>query len=310
MTPVIRTIGLTKRFGPVSAVDDVNLEVHQGDVFGFLGPNGSGKTTTLRMVLGLVFATSGSIELLGASVPKHVNRVLPRVGALVEGPGFYPHLSARRNLALLDATGPGGARRSRQARIGEALERVGLARVARRPFKAFSTGMQQRLGLAAALLRPHDLLVLDEPTNGLDPRGMHDIRSLLGELSAEGTTIVLSSHLLGEVETICTRAAIVHRGRLLAQDRVERLLAPTGTVRITTDDPGAALRVLGESAGSHVLERERDCVTVRLNGTTPQELNRRLVAGGVAVGELVVERPKLEDVFLRLTERGGADVPR
>jgi ABC-2 type transport system ATP-binding protein len=299
--PVIRTEGLTKRFGGVEAVRDLDLEVHEGDLFGFLGPNGSGKTTTVRMLLGLVFPTAGRVELLGRPMPRAGRTVLAEVGSLVEGPAFYPHLSGRVNLSLLDAAGPGGRRTDRRRRIGQALERVGLDSVGRRPVKAYSTGMRQRLGLAAALLRSPRLLVLDEPTNGLDPQGMREIRDLLAELVAAGTTVFLSSHLLAEVELICTRAAIVHRGRLVVQDRVEALLAPTGRVRLTTPDPGRASELASRLPGVELGEWRADSLVVQLDGTSPEALNRHLVAGGVPVRELVVERPSLEDVFLALT---------
>jgi ABC-type multidrug transport system ATPase subunit len=298
---VIRTEGLTKRFGAVEAVRDLDLEVHEGDLFGFLGPNGSGKTTTVRMLLGLVFPTAGRAELLGQPMPRAGTTVLREVGSLVEGPGFYPHLSGRVNLSLIDAAGPGGRRADRRQRVGEALERVGLAEVGRRPVKAYSTGMRQRLGLAAALLRSPRLLVLDEPTNGLDPQGMRDIRDLMVELVDGGTTVFLSSHLLAEVEQICSRAAIVDRGRLVAQDRVEALLAPTGRVRITTPDPGRASELASGLPGVELGEWHGERLTVQLDGTSPEALNRHLVAGGVPVRELVVERPSLEDVFLELT---------
>jgi ABC-2 type transport system ATP-binding protein len=298
---VIRTVGLTKRFGAVEAVRDLDLEVHEGDLFGFLGPNGSGKTTTVRMLLGLVFPTAGRVELLGRQMPRSGRAVLREVGSLVEGPGFYPHVSGRANLSLIDAAGPGGRRADRRQRVAEALERVGLAAVGRRPVKAYSTGMRQRLGLAAALLRSPRLLVLDEPTNGLDPQGMRDIRDLLVELVGGGTTVFLSSHLLAEVEQICTRAAIVNRGRLVAQDRVAALLAPTGRVRITTSDPGRASELASGLRGVVLGEWRGECLTVQLDGTSPEALNRHLVAGGVPVRELVVERPSLEDVFLDLT---------
>jgi ABC-type multidrug transport system ATPase subunit len=183
---VIRTEALTKRFGGLVAVDGLDLDVREGDLFGFLGPNGSGKTTTVRMLLGLVFATSGRIELLGRPMPRAAGEVLPRVGSLVEGPAFYPHLSGRANLALFDAAGPGGNRGDRRRRVGEALERVGLGGVGRRPVRAWSSGMRQRLGLAGALLRAPRLLVLDEPTNGLDPHGMREVRDLLVELPGAG----------------------------------------------------------------------------------------------------------------------------
>jgi ABC-type multidrug transport system ATPase subunit len=331
---VIRTEGLSKRFGGLVAVDGLDLDVREGDLFGFLGPNGSGKTTTVRMLLGLVFATSGRIEVLGRPMPRAAREVLPQVGSLVEGPAFYPHLSGRANLALFDAAGPppprphpprpvpgppegerrrprGWARgavhspRDRRRRIDDALARVGLDRVGRRPVRAWSSGMRQRLGLAAALLRAPRLLVLDEPTNGLDPHGMREVRDLLAELVAGGTTVFLSSHLLAEVELVCTRAAIVDRGRLVAQDRVAALLGPTGRVLVTTPDVGAAADLAAALPGVRLGERAGDRLAVHLDGTAPEALNRRLVDGGVRVRELVVERATLEDVFLRLTGRDG-----
>jgi ABC-2 type transport system ATP-binding protein len=307
---VIRTQGLTKRFGGLVAVDGLDLDVREGDLFGFLGPNGSGKTTTVRMLLGLVYATSGRIELLGRPMPKAAREVLPQVGSLVEGPAFYPHLSGRANLALFDAAGPpptGSRSRDWRRRVEEALERVRLDGVGRRPVKAWSTGMRQRLGLAAALLRAPRLLVLDEPTNGLDPHGTREVRDLLVELVGGGTTVFLSSHLLAEVELVCTRAAIVDRGRLVAQDRVEALLGPTGRVLVTTPDVGAAADLAAALPGVRPGERRPDRLAVHLDGTAPEALNRRLVDGGVRVRELVVERPTLEDVFLRLTGGLGKD---
>ncbi|HYJ72878.1 MAG TPA: ABC transporter ATP-binding protein, partial [Actinomycetota bacterium] len=225
-------------------------------------------------------------------------------------PAFYPHLSGRANLALFDAAGPpptGSRSRDRRRRVEAALERVGLDGVGRRPVKAWSTGMRQRLGLAAALLRAPRLLVLDEPTNGLDPHGTREVRDLLVELVGGGTTVFLSSHLLAEVELVCTRAAIVDRGRLVAQDRVEALLGPTGRVLVTTPDVGAAADLAAALPGVRPGERRPDRLAVHLDGTAPEALNRRLVDGGVRVRELVVERPTLEDVFLRLTGGLGKD---
>jgi ABC-2 type transport system ATP-binding protein len=307
VTLAIATDGLTKRYGRVLAVDGLDLEVHEGDLFGFLGPNGSGKTTTVRILLGLVFATSGRIELLGRPMPAAALAVLGSVGALVEGPAFYPHLSGRANLAAMDQAGPGGPRRDRRRRIGEALERVGLADVGRRPVRAYSSGMRQRLGLAAALLRSPHLLVLDEPTNGLDPQGMREVRDLLVQLVRGGATVFLSSHLLAEVELICSRAAIVHQGRLVAQAPVAELLAPTGRVLVATPDTASAAELAASMPGLRIDERRDDRLVVHLNGLPPEALNQRLVEGGVRVRELVAERPTLEDVFLRLTgEARGA----
>ena len=309
---MIRTEGLTKRFGRLVAVDGLDLDVREGDLFGFLGPNGSGKTTTVRMLLGLVFATSGRIEVLGRPMPGAAREVLPQVGSLVEGPGFYPNLSGRANLTLFDAAGPQPSLdppRERRRRVADALAQVGLDGVGRRPVKAWSTGMRQRLGLAAALLRAPRLLILDEPTNGLDPHGMREVRDLLVKLVAGGTTVFLSSHLLAEIELICTRAAIVDRGRLVAQDRVEALLGPTGRVLVTTPDVSAAAELAAALPGVRLGERRPDRLAVHLDGTAPEALNRRLVDGGVRVRELVVERPTLEDVFLRLTGGLGAPAP-
>jgi ABC-type multidrug transport system ATPase subunit len=292
---MINTHGLTKRFGRVLAVDDVDLDVREGDRYGLLGPNGSGKTTLVRMLLGLVFATSGRIDVFGRSIPRHAGRVLRDVGALVEGPAGYPHLSGRTNLKLLDAVGPGGARRTRAARVATALEEVGLGGVDERPLKAYSLGMRQRLGIATALLRTPRLLILDEPTNGLDPRGIHEVRELLERLSAAGTTILLSSHLLAEVELLCTRVGIMDAGRLVTQDELATMRAPTG--RVIVDTPDAA-RVAALLDG--VVER-REGERLFIRETDPTELNARLVAAGVRVSAIAAERRTLEEVVLAVT---------
>ena len=303
-TPVIATAGLTKRYGRVLAVDHLDLEVREGDRYGFLGPNGSGKTTTVRLLLGLAFATSGRIEVLGRSIPQHSRDVLTQVGALVEGPGAYAHLSARTNLSLLDAAGPGGgadgapgagSRRTRRRRIDAALEQVGLADVGRRPVRAYSLGMRQRLGLAGALLRAPRLLVLDEPTNGLDPRGIREIRDLLLTLNTAGTTVFLSSHLLAEVELLCTRVGVIDRGRLVVQDDLAALRGPTGRVLVRVDDPATALALLGDSVTGRLDG------TLTLQGVSVAEATHRLVRGGVGVLEAAPERRSLEDTVLGLT---------
>ncbi len=292
---MIRTSDLTKKYGRTVAVDRVDLDVRDGDRYALLGPNGSGKTTLVRMLLGLVFATRGEIELLGVPVPRRVREVLPSVGAMVEGPAAYPHLSGRTNLALLDAAGPGGKRRDRRRRIEEALERVGLAGIDRRPVRAYSLGMRQRLGLAAALLRQPRLLVLDEPTNGLDPRGIREIRDLLAELNAAGTTVFLSSHLLPEVEALGTRVGVMDRGRLVLQEDLATLRAPTGRVLVGTPEPERAVALLD----GQVERRDGQLLTVR--HPDPGDLNAELLAAGIRVTEIAAERRSLEQVVLDAT---------
>ncbi|HEY0453975.1 ABC transporter ATP-binding protein [Actinophytocola sp.] len=301
---MIVTRALTKRYGRIVAVDAVDLDVREGDRYGFLGPNGSGKTTLVRLLLGLVYATSGEIEVLGRPVPARAGAVLPEIGALVEGPAAYPHLSGRRNLDLLDAAGAGGRRRTRKRRIEEALEQVGLAGVDRRPVRAYSLGMRQRLGLAAALLRRPRLLILDEPTNGLDPRGIREIRDLLTSLNEAGTTVFLSSHLLSEVELLCTRVGIVDRGRLVLQDDLESLRAPTGHILVESPD---AARIASLLDGQVV---ERDGPRLVIRHPDAAELNASLVGHGVRITGIAEQRRSLEQVVLDLTGHGADRMER
>ena len=296
---MITTRNLTKRFGHVEAVREVSLDVREGDRYGLLGPNGSGKTTLVRMMLGLVYATSGEISVLGHRVPRHLSRVLPEVGALIEEPAAYPHLSGRANLRLLDAAGPDGARRTRRRRVDEALEQVGLAGIDRRPVRSYSLGMRQRLGLAAAMVRRPRLLILDEPTNGLDPRGIRDIRDLLIGLNDAGVTIFMSSHLLSEVSALCTRIGVLDSGRLVLQDQLAALQEPTGRVLISTDDPERAVAAL-----DGLIER-RDGADLVIRSPDPAALNARLVAAGVPVRSLAVQRRSLEEIVLDVTGAGS-----
>ena len=305
MTAAITARGLTKRFrsGQV-AVDHIDLEVPLGSVYGFLGPNGSGKTTTIRMLLGLIAPTDGEIDLLGASMPRGSAQVLPRVGALVEGPAFYPYLSGRANLARLDAADRTVDPRSSRARIAEALERVGLSAAAEKRYRNYSLGMRQRLGLAAALLRPRDLLVLDEPTNGLDPQGTREVRALIRDLAADGSTIFVSSHLLPEIEQVCSHVGVMSRGRLISQGTLDELRgAAAPTVRVVTADVAAASTVLA-GLGLVVAGSGAEHVTAALGPVESERVTEALVRAGVGVRELVVERPDLEDVFVSLTGEG------
>jgi ABC-2 type transport system ATP-binding protein len=292
---MITTHDLTKRYGHTVAVDGVGLDVREGDRYGLLGPNGSGKTTLVRMLLGLVFATRGEIEVMGSAVPRHVRDVLPEIGALVEGPGAYGNLNGRTNLALFDAAGPGSERRNRRRRVGEALERVGLGGIDRRPVKAYSLGMRQRLGLAGALLRKPRLLILDEPTNGLDPRGIREIRELLASLNSEGTTVFLSSHMLGEIDALCTRVGVMDRGRLVVQDELSALRAPTGHVVLTTPTPSEVVALLD----GRVADISGETLVVRHDD--PGALNTLLVEAGISVTGFAVRRRTLEEVVLEAT---------
>lgn len=316
---VIETQGLTKAYrGGQLAVDRLDLAVPRGSVFGFLGPNGSGKTTTIRMLMGLIEPTAGSARVLGATMPGAGRRVLPRVGALIEGPALYGFLSGRDNLLRFDAADPTADPRTRAERVGRALERVGLAAAAGKKARAYSLGMKQRLGLASALLQPRELLVLDEPTNGLDPQGMREIRALVRELAADGTTVFLSSHLLDEIEQVCTHAAVMARGRLIIQGTVADLSATvlgsrgSGRLTVTTPDPADAARVLKEQ-GVMDLRVTDDRVSGELpttaapDGQEPWELsdlNAALVHAGVRVRGFGAERASLEDVFVHLTGEG------
>ena len=305
----IQTEGLTKRLGDAAVVDKLDLAVPQGSVYGFLGPNGSGKTTTIRMLLGLIWPTAGSYRVLDEPMPGANAKVLPKVGALIEGPAFYPWLTGRQNLRRMDAAGSDGQRKTRRERIDAALARVGLAAAANKRFRAYSLGMKQRLGLAAALLRPRSLLILDEPTNGMDPQGTREIRNLVRELAGEGSTVFLSSHLLSEVEQVCTHVGIISVGKMVAQGSVEELRGRgEAMLRVETDDASGAAKVL-DRLGLEAITVTGEVVSAQLDGQRPEECNRELVLAGVGVRSLTTDRRSLEDAFVALTGE-GFDVAR
>jgi len=301
----VRTRGLTKTYGHQVAVDGIDLAVPTGAVYGFLGPNGSGKTSTIRVLLGLAAPTSGEVELLGRPMPSGWREVLPRVGALVEGPAFYPWMSGPANLARLDAADRDADDRTRRTRIAEAVERVGLTNAGAKRVRAYSLGMKQRLGIAAALLRPRDLLVLDEPTNGLDPQGTREVRHLVRSLAADGTTLVVSSHLLAEIEQVCSHVGVMSGGRLVAQGTLAELGSGSdATLVLRTPDHAEGSRVLA-AAGLATVEADDGTLRAPLpDGTRVDGLVVSLVAAGVRVHGVEVRRESLEDRFVALTGEG------
>ncbi|NLE22761.1 MAG: ABC transporter ATP-binding protein [Actinobacteria bacterium] len=293
---------LTKQFGSLRAVDGLDMEVCRGDVFGFLGPNGAGKTTVIRLVLGLIHPTAGYAELAGHRVPGELQGALRHVGGFVDDPTFYPLMSARRNLRLLGSmTGPVS-----EERIDEVLEIVALRDRADDKVGGFSHGMKQRLGIAQALLHSPDLIVLDEPTSGLDPRGMKDVRELIRDLGAAGTTVFLSSHLLHEVEQVCTRAVIINKGRVVVQGPVSELRPQNDAVKVLTGDQGRAADVLRGQFGDGGVKEDEEYLVVTADQEAVPEMVRRLVEDGVDVRAVVPAREQgLEDFFLELTGTDG-----
>lgn len=303
-SPPIVTGGLTKRFRRQIAVDRIDLEVPGGAVYGFLGPNGSGKTTTIRMLLGLISPTAGEISLLGSKMPAAARTVLRRIGSLVEGPAFHPYLSGRANLARLDAADRYSDPRTSKVRIDSALDRVGLLAAAEKRYRAYSLGMRQRLAIANSLLMPRDLLVLDEPTNGLDPQGTREVRHLISELARDGATVLVSSHLLAEVEQICSHVGVMYEGRLVAQGPLGELREDTEqTVRVDTDRAEDATRVLSE-LGLRDITSSPGYVTATLGDVAVEKIVPNLVNACVPVLGFAVLRPSLEDVFVSLTGEG------
>ncbi|MCZ2810756.1 ABC transporter ATP-binding protein [Modestobacter sp. VKM Ac-2979] len=288
---VVVIAGLTKRYGPRTVVDDLSLTVRRGEVYGFLGPNGAGKTTTLRALLGLVRPTSGTASVLG----RPAGSPSAGVGALIEGPGFYPYLSGRENLRVLAryAGAPAG-------RVDAVLGTVDLTDRARDRYSTYSLGMKQRLGVAAALLKDPELVVLDEPTNGLDPAGISDMRALLRRLSADGRTVLLSSHLLGEVEQVCDRVAVISSGRLVVESSVDELLGLRRLV-IEAEPLGEAAAVTTRLLGPERVSVVDGVVHAQAGPEDAARINRALVLADVEVSGLRQEAQTLEAVFLQMT---------
>ncbi len=314
---LIQTTALTKRYGSVNAVDSIDLVVPEGSIFGFLGPNGSGKTTTIRMLLGLIFPTSGEIKVLEKSIPRDLGSVLINVGAVVEGPGLYPALSAEQYLAR---TAKSSAYARAKAKLsGElpseapltpdidaALELVGLSKVRHRKVKAYSLGMKQRLALANALLYPRKLLILDEPTNGMDPQGILEMRELIATLSNAGTTIFVSSHLLSEIEATCTHVAVIQHGRLLFQGEVSELrnqLPSMLTIGVT--DPQLALEILGSQFSLTAEIGSNGLLTVNRGIVRIEDISAALVGAGLGVYRIAEDSATVEEAFVAITGKGS-----
>ena len=296
-TPVIETLELTKRFREVLAVDQVSITVEKGQVFGFLGPNGSGKTTTIGMLVGIITPTAGSFRLFGASEPRDLLAARARVGATLETPNFYPYLSGRDNLRIV-ATIKG----VESDRIEECLELVGLAGRGRHRFRTYSLGMKQRLALAATMLNDPDLIILDEPANGLDPQGMKEVRDIVRILADRGKTIFLSSHLLWEVERTCTHVAIVRKGRVMEVGSVAEIVSEQPRALVRADDDEALHAALEAFPGTESLLATDQGTVVTLASDDLAGLNRHLAGLGVHLSHLSRHQQSLEDVFIELTE--------
>ncbi len=291
---LVETSGLTKRYGSkITAVDDLDLTVNRGEVYGFLGPNGAGKTTTLRMLLGLIKPSSGKARVLGERPGTPAS--LSKVGALVESPAFYPYLSGWDNLKVVARYS--GADKSR---IGEVLEQVELSGRAKDKYKKYSLGMKQRLGVAAALLKDPELLILDEPTNGLDPQGMADMRTLIRDLGRGERTVLLSSHLLGEVEQICDRVGVIQKGRLVAEGTVAELRGQSG-LYVRAEPVEEAARIAERLAGVEDVQQKDGMLRLTIDPEKAAEINGKLVEAGLRVSELRPAEQTLEEVFLQLT---------
>ena len=293
---ILQTNDLSKHFGAVTAVQSVNLRVQQGEVFGFLGPNGAGKTTTIGMVLGLIHPSAGQITLFDQPVTPSQNGALQRVGSLVGAPSLVPYLTARENLQLVAKLHDG----VENGRIDELLDLVGLSHAAERKVKGFSTGMKQRLGLAAALLSRPALIILDEPTNGLDPAGMREVRTLIRQLADDGITVFLSSHLLHEVEQVCDRIAVIRQGKIVAQGAVDDLLNQSGqSVRLKVKNPAQAGELLAQLPQAQIVTNG---AYVQVSGVESETAVAHLTQNGIIPSEVAVQKSDLESLFLELTK--------
>ncbi len=296
---ILQTEALTKRYRRRTVVDDLALSVERGDIFGFLGQNGAGKSTVIRMALGLVRPTRGRVLLFGHDIAKHPLRALGRVGAIVEAPAFYKNFSGHANLHMFAAMSGGAS----QKRIEETLDLVGLLDRAHDPVRTYSHGMRQRLGIAQALLPHPQFIILDEPTDGLDPQGIHEVRLLLPRLRDElGLTIMLSSHLLFEVERICNRVAIINEGRLLYQGAIENLIEKEELIKITVEPIEEACQLLSRDPALSVSRNGSNSLYVRMQAEHLPRVNALLVANDIRVMELTPQRATLEDMFMELTQ--------
>jgi ABC-type multidrug transport system ATPase subunit len=310
--PVIETAALSKRYSggvrgeSTLAVDEISFRVEEGQVFGFLGPNGSGKTTTIGMLLGIITPTGGQVSLFGGSTPREIHAARQRVGATLEYPNFYPYLSCRDNLTLVARV-----KGRDDAEVQSVLETVGLAARQKTKFKACSLGMKQRLALAATMIGDPELIVLDEPANGLDPAGQHEIREIIQRLSQMGKTIFLSSHILHEVERTCTDVAIIEKGRLIRQATVEELTTSGMVVAVRADiEPERLLEAIASFPGAGAARTLDDQVIVELENDDPAALNRFLTERGIYAAHLAERKVTLEEAFMKLTggEHGFGEV--
>lgn len=301
----LRTLGLTKRFGALTAVDGLDLEVGRGEVVGLLGPNGAGKSTTIGMILGLIAPTAGMAEVAGINVRADPASAMSHVGAIAEAPSFYPYLSGRDNLVALALIRGGAA----LGRVDGALARVGLADRARSAFRTYSLGMRQRLGIASTLIADPALVILDEPTNGLDPAGQREIRALVRELANEGRAVLLASHLLHDVQQIADRVVVIHRGKLVMSGTVAQMIGRAGGYRVEVVDPGRAAAVLRVLPFVRDVRIDGNVLAVGTEERSGAGINRALAEAGIYAETIERQTATLEEVFMELTEGPSASVP-